>query len=85
MSTTENTAVETNPVPAEICDAVRGAKNIALVGHVTPDADCLGVIGAMSLALAELGKYACASLPGDSVARRLQFLCDMAGVKPATS
>jgi len=72
-------------VPTEICDAIRAANQIALVGHVTPDADCFAVIGAMYLALPELGKYPYASLPENTVARRLAFLAEMAGVKSASS
>ena len=74
-----------NTTPPEVCDAIRAANKIALVAHVTPDADCLGVIGAMHVALPELGKYPFAALPEGTVARRLQFLADMAGVKPASA
>lgn len=73
-----------NSTLAEVCDAIRAADRIALVGHVTPDADCFGVIGAMYLALPELGKYPLAALPDGTVARRLAFLVEMAGVNPAT-
>lgn len=69
----------------EVLDAIRAADKIALIGHVTPDADVFGVIGAMHLALAELGKRTFAALPGGSVARRLAFLPEMAGVTSATN
>jgi phosphoesterase RecJ-like protein len=79
------TATKTSTtVLTDICDTIRAAGKIALIGHVTPDADCFAVIGAMHLALPELGKYAYASLPEGTVARRLAFLVEMAGVKPAT-
>lgn len=78
-----NAAGSTAEVPAEICAALRAARRIALVGHVTPDADCLAVIGAMYLALPELGKYPYAALPAGTVARRLEFLVELAGVEPA--
>lgn len=71
-------------VPTGICDAIRAASKVALIAHVTPDADCFAVIGAMYLALPELGKYPFASLPERTVARRLAFLAEMAGVKSAT-
>ncbi len=72
-------------VQLEICDAIRAANKIALIAHVTPDADCLGVIGALHLALPELGKYPFASLPPGTVARRLTFLIELAGVQGASS
>jgi phosphoesterase RecJ-like protein len=70
---------------AEVCDAIRAADRIALIAHVTPDADCLAVIGAMYLALPELGKYPFAALPDGTVARRLAFLAEAAGITPATA
>lgn len=69
----------------EVCDAIRAADKIALIAHVTPDADCLGVIGALHLVLPELGKYPFAALPEGTVARRLAFLLELAGVQPASS
>jgi len=70
-------------VPPAICDALRGAERVALIGHVTPDADCLGAIGAMWLALRQLGKQPAPSMPANSVARRLQFLVELADWQPA--
>jgi phosphoesterase RecJ-like protein len=83
-SLTTTTSVSSAP-PPEICEAIRAANKIALIGHVTPDADCLAVLGATYLALPELGKYPYVSLPEGTVARRLAFLVEMAGVEPATS
>ncbi|MFQ5806618.1 MAG: bifunctional oligoribonuclease/PAP phosphatase NrnA [Phycisphaerae bacterium] len=85
MSSAETTASVSKTVLTEICDAIRAANKIALAAHVTPDADCLAVLGAMYLALPELGKYPYVSLPAGTVARRLAFLEELAGVKPATS
>ena len=70
--------------PAELCDAIRGAQRIAIAGHVTPDADCVGSIGALWLALPELGVKPLASLPPECVARRLHFLVEMAGLQAAS-
>jgi phosphoesterase RecJ-like protein len=78
------TSTAHNVLP-EICDAIRAADKIALIAHVTPDADCLAVIGALHLALPELGKYPFAALPEETVARRLAFLLELAGVQPASS
>ena len=76
--------VSTATVPAEVCEAVRGAEKIALIAHVTPDADCIGTIGAMHLALAELGKQTFTSLPAGTVARKMVFLLEKTGLKPAS-
>ena len=84
MSEAENSDVGSESVPAGVCDAIRAADRIALIAHVTPDADCFGAIGSMYLALPELGKYPYAALPEGTVARRLAFLVEMAGVTPAT-
>ncbi len=70
-------------VPPEICDALHAARRVLLVGHVTPDADCLGSMGALSHALTGMGKRACASLPQGSVSRRLAFLADAGCLAPA--
>lgn len=69
--------------PEAAVRAIRGAARIALVGHVTPDADCLGAIGGLWIALAELGKYPHAALPAGTVSRRLAFLVQHAGMTPA--
>jgi phosphoesterase RecJ-like protein len=73
-----------NSVPPELCDALRTAKRTALIGHVTPDADCLTVLGSMKLALEQLGKQPVVALPEGTVARRLQFLLDLADVRPGS-
>lgn len=67
-------------VPGEICDAIRAANHIGFVGHVTPDADCLGSIAALWLALPELGKHVHAFVPPDTISRRLSYLMRHAGV-----
>lgn len=85
MSEAEERVAAADAVPAEICEAIRAAHKIALIAHVTPDADCFGAIGAMHLALPELGKYPYAALPAGTVARRLAFLAEMAGISAATS
>ncbi len=80
------TSIKTDPnTISGICDAIRAADKVALVAHVTPDADCLGAIGAMQLVLPELGKHPFAALPEGTVARKLVFLLDMAGAAPASA
>lgn len=71
-------------VPAEVLDAIRGAKKAAIAGHVTPDADCIGSIGGLWLALPELGVTPYASLPTDSIARRMQYLVELSGLSGAS-
>ncbi|MBL8878124.1 MAG: bifunctional oligoribonuclease/PAP phosphatase NrnA [Phycisphaerales bacterium] len=70
-------------VPVEICNAIQAATRIGLVGHVTPDADCLGSIAALWLALPELGHHPCAFVPESTVSRRLSFLLRHAGLTAA--
>lgn len=61
-------------------DAVRAAARVALLGHVNPDADCLGSMGAMRLGLTALGKSCVLSLPPGSVARKLVYLTTLGGM-----
>lgn len=79
------TLPETDPmaVPAEVCEALRAAREPVLISHVTPDADALASMGALWLALPELGQTPHLVLPGGTVSRQLQFLVDFAGLKPA--
>lgn len=80
-----NAPVTPTAVPAEICDAIRAAHQIALVSHVTPDADALASLGAMWLALPELGKRPHLILPEGTVSRSLQYLVGYAGLRAAHS
>ena len=80
-----NAPVTPTAVPAEICDAIRAAHQIALVSHVTPDADALASLGAMWLALPELGKRPHLILPEGTVSRNLQYLVGYAGLRAAHS
>jgi len=72
-------------VPTEVCDALRTGRQIALVSHVTPDADALASLGSMWLALPELGKHPHLVLPEGTVSRQLQYLVRYAGLRPATA
>lgn len=84
MSATDSPAADPARVPAEVVDALRGATRIALIGHVTPDADALASMYALALALPELGKYPQVVLPAGSVSRKLQYVESLAGVEAAT-
>jgi bifunctional oligoribonuclease and PAP phosphatase NrnA len=82
-ATMAGTAVAALSVPSEICDAIRAAQHIALVSHVTPDADAIASMGALWLALPELGKQPHLVLPEGTVSRQLQYLLRYAGLQPA--
>jgi phosphoesterase RecJ-like protein len=71
-------------VPADLRSAILQAGRIALIGHVTPDADCIASMAAAWLGLRELGKEVHALLPDGTVSRRMQFLVRRAGLTPAT-
>lgn len=79
---TDHQAVDPAVVPAEICTALRGARHVALVGHVTPDADALASMGSLWLALPELGAHPHLVLPAGSVSRQLDYLVRYAGLRP---
>ena len=83
--TSQPPVLEPTPVPGELTDALRSARRVALIGHVTPDADCIGALGAMFLALRELGPEPHVAMPPDSVARKLRFLVERAGWQPASA
>ena len=71
-------------IPEDVCAAIRSATRVALIGHVTPDADCLGALGALWLALPELGAYPLVALPEGTISRKLSFLVKHAGMTPAS-
>ncbi len=85
MSTQVHEELDPAVVPEEVCAALRGADQIALVGHITPDADALASMGALWLALPELGKHPHMVLPAGSVSRRLTYLMEYAGLRAATA
>ncbi len=72
------------PIPPEVFSAIHASRQIALIGHVSPDADCLGAMVALGLALPELGKYPHLALPAGSVSRRMEALLALAGAVPAS-
>lgn len=84
MNVSMTTAATPSTVPDEIRDVIRNAQQIALVGHVTPDADALASMGALWLALPELGIRPHLVLPPESVSRSLQYLVRSAGLRSAT-
>lgn len=71
-------------VPDEVCDALRSARSIAIIAHVTPDADAVASAGVLWLGLCEMGKRAHLVMPAGSVSRRLQYLVKLGGLRSAT-
>lgn len=70
--------------PTALCDALRAARHVALISHVTPDSDAICSLGALWLALPELGQYPHLVLPEGTVSRHLQYLLRYAGLRGAT-
>ena len=83
MSELSKVAAEPDQVPPEVCSAIQAASRIALIGHVTPDADSIACTAALWLALPELGKTPVAILPVGTVSRRMEYLVKHAGLKLA--
>lgn len=81
MTTSSSTQAGPAVVPEEICEAIRAGDQIALISHVTPDADALASCGSLWLALPELGKHPHLVLPAGSVSRQLSYLVDRAGLE----
>lgn len=68
----------------DLLPVIRSARRVALIAHVTPDADCIGSIGALWLALPELGIAPEAVLPEGTVSRKMTHLAGYAGLRPAS-
>ena len=61
------------PIIARIIEAIRGAKNICIVGHIRPDGDCIGSQIGLALALKAEGKKVTV-WNEDSVPQKYKFL-----------
>ncbi len=59
-------------------EELRRVRRPFLVGHVTPDADCLGSVFGLALALKEHGAEPLVGLPADCVAKKLAFMLELA-------
>ncbi len=66
------------PIPEELISAVESLKRPLVIGHVRPDADCLGSMFAVAAGLKAAGGESHVSLPDGSLSRRLDFLADWA-------
>lgn len=67
-------------VPQDVLETLQAARRLLVVGHVNPDADCLGAMLATAAGLTDsAGKQAVAVLPADSAPRKLGFLVEITG------
>ena len=67
--------------PAELLNSLKQAQSLVCVGHVSPDADCLGAALALTRAWSQsTKKTASIWVSEDSIPARLQFLFDIAQV-----
>ena len=61
--------------PAEVVRSLASWRRTVVIGHVVPDADCLGGMFALAGAFADGdGRQAFVSLPESSLSKRLDFL-----------
>ena len=66
------------PIPEELISAVESLKRPLVIGHVRPDADCLGAMFAVAAGFKTADRQMRVSLPDGSLSRRLDFLADWA-------
>ncbi len=78
MSTTAESESAAVPIPQELISLLESWRRPLVVGHVRPDADCLGSLFAVSALWPATGGPAPVSLPDGSLSRRLAFLADWA-------
>lgn len=68
-----------NRIPnAEFVSQLKNLKSPLVVGHVTPDADCLGAMFGLTMALRQIGINATAGLPSGCVSNKIGFMLDLA-------
>jgi phosphoesterase RecJ-like protein len=82
-STVDASARRVNRFPAaEFVDALRTVRRPIVLGHVTPDADCLGSAFGLARSMRSAGVDAKVGLPRDCVASKLTFMLNLAGEVP---
>jgi len=74
-----------NAPPTELIDAIRRSSRPLILGHVRPDADCLGSMFALAAAAAESGRVPSVYYRAEEVSQRLAFLCRLSPRCSATS
>jgi len=66
-------------VPKELIEHLLAWRKVVVVGHVTPDADCLGAMIALAQGFAGPGRRDLrVALPPDSLSKRLAFMIEQA-------
>ncbi len=74
------------PIPDDLIPMLNSWRRPAIVGHVRPDADCLGSMFAAALTWPGGDEVARVSLPDGSLSRRLAFMAEWVGapvIEPA--
>ena len=72
--------------PPELIDGLNAWKRFVCIGHVTPDADCLGAIFSIARVWSAGGKRRISvALPEGSLSQRLAFMVELAGIDVATA
>ncbi len=66
----------------EFLDALRHVRRPLVLGHVTPDADAIGAALGLAAAMRERNCSATIGLPAGCVAKKLQFMLDLAPDTP---
>lgn len=64
---------------AAFIDAIRSVRRPLILGHITPDADCLGACLGLCVAMRGHGVTAFVGLPESGVPERLTFMLELAG------
>lgn len=67
---------------ADFLNQLKSLRRPIMVGHVTPDADCLGSTFGLALALREMGVDARVALPTGCVANKISFMLELAADVP---
>ncbi len=73
------------PIPANLVETLETFRRPVVIGHVRPDADCLGSMFAVALTWPAEGGPAKVSLPDGSLSRRLAFMADWTDLPLATA
>ncbi len=77
---------QSNTTLQAIADVLRGADEVVLAGHVSPDGDCLGSQLALAAVLRSMGKRAvCVLAKDEPIDANLRFLPGAAELAPASS
>ncbi len=82
-SSTTSSIAEAPLVPSDVVSACAALAQPVVIAHVVPDADALGSMLGVALALTRDGCTPCVSIPKGSLSQRLTFLVELADVSRA--